>query len=538
MSLTMKVKRRLCALVVSISLSSAVLSQPALQPIPEIATDELSIFIETVIFDAQTRLDVAQASGATGSELAVAYGHLGDVLLVHGLMAPAQVAYENAQTLEPQRLDWPYLLSVIAIDQGNAPEALRHLGRALAIDPWDRASLIRRGRLYLANGETALAQKDFEKTVQLNPESAAALAGLGEAALQQQDFDKAVTQLEAALSRQPAATRLIQPLALAYRGLGMTDQARTMMGTMGDRDVAFVDPVMDRVREKSQSPQFYQESALQAAEMGDLINARALLVQALSLAPNDPLIVTNYGEVLAREGLLSEAKEAFVRLVELQPNEPDAWFYLAQTEELLGDLDGAQGAYTRMLSLSEDDFRANQGLAHVALAKGQYRRAADAFDGLRTTGQEEASRYLMAYWYAIALIGLEAYEDAMSVLDDLETQSSGADRDVIMAKARLMASVVEANSVALNERLAQVTALYNQAPDIESAATLAMIHAKLGQFLEAQDYQAQAMFEALREGFLDQRPDLKEEMDWYRQQQPATRPFGKGHAVFSHRTIR
>lgn len=511
-------------------------TQPGLQPMPSLDLSELSVPIRAAITDAEANLQSIQSMEVDGLTLAGAYGQLGDVLLIHGLTQAAQVAYENAKLLEPRRLDWPYLLSVIALEQGNAAQALEYLHEALALDPWDRASLVRRGRLLLADGQSEAARNDFARVLQLDPESAAAMAGLGEVALQLQQHESALTYLQQALERQPSATRLYQPLGLAFRGAGQLDQARQVMGQMGDQDVAFVDPVMDRVRAESRSPQFYQEAALAAADAGDLVGARTLLVQALTLSPNDPVIVTNYGEVLAREGLLPEAREAFLKLIELKPNDPEAWFYLAQVEELLGRGQAATVAYQRLAELSNNDQRARIGLAFVALGDGRYRDAKDRFAALTDDAVDEDERYRMRYWHAITLVALEEFVQADRVFESLMVQTGFDDADVVMARVRLRATVL-ADRMDQDETLEWAQTIYDNEPNIDSAATLAMVHAGMARFLEAQDYQAQAMFEALRDGHLSSRPDLTEEMEAYRQEQPVTRPFGKGHPVFSYRKL-
>jgi len=523
--------------VTAFSVISWANAQTTLQPVPEVNLDDLSPAIVSIITQAQVNLDEVEKNEPDPRALAGAYGQLGDALLVHGLVGAAQVAYENAQTLQPERLDWPYLRSVIALEQGSPDQALTFLNEALRLDPWDRASLMRRGRLLAELGELSAAQRDFERAQQLDPDSAAALGGLGEVALQQQDFQTAINFLEQALERQPTATRLYQPLGLAYRGAGLMDQARSVMGDVGDRDVAFLDPVLDRVREFSRSPQFYQEAALDAADQGDLVGARALLVQALTLAPNDPLIVTNYGEVLAIEGLLPEAREAFLQLIELQPNEADAWFYLAQTEELVGRLSAATVAYQRLLELEPQDPRGLEGLAFVELANAEFEDAQAAFRALAQGANDEAAQYRLRYWQAVSLMGLERFDAAEQVLRSLDAQSDGTDDDVGMALIRLQASGQVGSDDALANALARAEEMYEATPNIETAATLAMVHARLDNFFDAQDYQAQAMFEALREGQLEARPDLKEEMDWYRQEQPATRPFGRDHPIFGRRSM-
>jgi len=526
-------------LCLSVFWSALVGAQQNVSPMPPLDLEDVSSIIRSVILGAEENVKALSESQVDDRELAFAYGQLGDALLVHGFIDPANVAYENAKLLEPNRLDWPYVMAVIAQEKGDVEASLRFLNAALELDPWDRASLIRRGRLYLGLGENESAEKDFQRVSQLDPESAAALAGLGEAALQQGDAAKAVEFLEQALRLQPQATRLYQPLGLAYRGAGRVDEARALMSTMGnrgDRDVVFLDPVMERVQEQSRSPQFYQESALAAAEAGDLAAARTMLVQALTLSPNDPLIVTNYGEVLAREGLLDQAREAFLQLIELKPNDPDAWFYLGQTEELLGRLEAATVAYQRLAELDDSDPRSKVGLAFVALAKGQYRNAEASFDALARSASDLEEQNNMRYWQAVALMGLEEYARADEVFKSLMEESGLRDRDVSMARARLHATVL-GEGQNLDQALEWAEEVYDEMPDIESAATLAMVHARMGNFFEAQDYQAQAMFEALRDGALDGRDDLRQEMDWYRQEQAPNRPFGRAHPIFAHRRL-
>ncbi len=527
---------RAMVLMISLFWSISGLAQSNLQPMPSLDLSGLSAPIRTAIMEAEANLQSIQSMDAEDRMLAGAYGQLGDVLLIHGLSQAAKVAYENAKALEPRRLDWPYLLSVIALEQGDAARALAELNQALDLDPWDRASLIRRGRLLLAEGDAASAQNDFSRVLQLDPESAAAMGGLGEVALQQQQFESAVTSLQQALARQPNATRLYQPLGLAFRGAGQLDEARQVMGAVGDRDVAFVDPVMDRVREQSRSAQFYQEAALAAAEDGDLVGARTLLVQALTLSPNDPLIITNYGEVLAREGLLPEAREAFLKLIELEPNDPEAWFYLGQIEELLGRGQAATVAYQRLAELDGTDRRARVGLAFVALGSGDYRDAESRFAALVEDASDADERYRMNYWHAITLVGLEEYQQADRIFAALMAQTELDDFDVVMARVRLKATVL-GDSTNPDQMLEWAETVYDASPGIESAATLAMVYARTNRFLEAQDYQAQAMFEALRDGRLASRPDLTEEMDAYRQEQVVGRPFGQGHPVFSYRAL-
>jgi uncharacterized protein HemY len=73
------------------------------------------------------------------------------------------------------------------------------------------------------------------KAQSLAPREAAALYGLGRVALEERDFAGAVKQLEAALALVPSASRVQYPLAMAYRGLGNTQQAEAHLRLRGER---------------------------------------------------------------------------------------------------------------------------------------------------------------------------------------------------------------------------------------------------------------------------------------------------------------
>jgi hypothetical protein len=55
-----------------------------------------------------------------------------------------------------------------------------------------------------------------------------------------------------------------------------------------------------------------------------------------------------------------------------------------------------------------------------------------------------------------------------------------------------------------------------------------MVFAALGRFDDAVDLQAQAIFEALKRGQLEVRPDLQADMERYQNAQPARVPFARG----------
>jgi tetratricopeptide (TPR) repeat protein len=471
---------------------------------------------------------VASAGAALQSQ---AWGQYGEVLQAHGLDQSARQAYLNAHHLDPLRLDWIYLIATVDISEGRLESGIEWLDRVLAADSTDSPALIRRGRAHLELGQAAQADEDFNRALLVNPDSPAALAGAGRVALEQGRFDDAERLLRRALELSPAADALYQPLGMALRGQGRADAARAALAQAGEMDTPFSDPLIERVRDRSRSPQFYLELALAQAESGELGAAQQLLATALSLAPDDELIIENYGDVSARLGALGEARAAFEALAGMRPEDPAVLFRLAQVNELGGALDAAEQGYREVITLSPGFPGAREALAFITLARREFGAASLEFGRLADAAPaEDAAR--LRYWQALAELGAGQCALGGDRLEALHRGAQNTDPEVMAAIARVRSSCGSADRAAIEEAFGWAEALYQQSPDLETAATLAMVYAALGQFDDAIDLQAQAMFEALKAGALEARSDLSSDMERYREQLPAERPFDRLHPVF------
>ena len=486
--------------------------------------------IVEAILDAQALLERARASGQATSR-AQAYAIYGDVLLAHGFSDQASQSYRNARTLAPAVLDWPYLLGVIAAGEGRLDEALALFNEALAIDGWDRPALARRGQVQLERGELGAAARDFRRLLQLQPESAVALAGLGRVALANNDYQQAAEYLEQALALSPSATRLFQPLGMAYRGLGRADDARAALARVGDGQPTMTDPALDRVAAQSRSAQHFLEIGLERAAAGDLHAAREALINAIALEPANLAVLENYGQIAARQGDLDEARATFRRMVQIDRTNPEFFVLLGQIDELRGDPDEAMAAYQQALSVDPDFLPAREGLAFATLAQGRFEDASQRFASLASQSDGNAERRFR-FWQAKTWLAMGDCGRGGDMLDMIADGSDEADPMVLSAIARVRSSCRLANAEGLDEALVWAELIYEADPDVESAATLAMVQAARGEFDDAVDFQAQAMFEALRDGTLDFRADLRENMQRYQRGERASRPFAPGYPPF------
>lgn len=503
----------------------------AVEPVPEVPAENLTEPVRDAIDRA--REVVAEAAEASEAERALLQGNFGDVLLAHGFAAEARIAYRNARELAPTVFDWHYMLGMLELGEGRPEAALEHLDRALEIHSGDYPARIRRGDLLLDLGELDRAEEDFERARLLNPDSAAALAGLGRIALDRGQSELAVEFFRDALELSPIATRLHEPLGRAYRGLGDIERARFHLEQRGDGEVPVRDPLLDRVTAKSRSPQMFLELALNQAEQGNLADSRRLLVEALTLDPDDVLVLENYGEVTARMGDLDEARAAFQRLLTLSPDSVDGHYYLGQVEELRGEPAAALEAYQAALELDPDFSAARESIAFTLLAQKRFDRAAERFRALAAAASELERRQRHLYWQGLARAGAGDCRGSAELLERARELGEGFDPDIMGALARLRSTCLDADEAGVREALAWAEMIYDIDPGMNSATTLAMVSSALGLFDDAVDFQAQAMYEALRNGTLESRDDLRTNMTRYQSERAAETPFAGNDPIFS-----
>ncbi|NDY95755.1 tetratricopeptide repeat protein [Wenzhouxiangella limi] len=509
-------------------LLAVVLLQPLKAEVRDVDPVDRSDTPETVL----EAIDAARAAIPAPAEAAPevrsdAYGRLGDVLFAHGFSAQAEQAYRNARELNPSVADWHYLLGMLAIDRGELNQAVAHLDQAIERNPFDPVAFIRRGQTRLDQGRPEAAAPDFERALALAPDAPAALAGQGRVLLSRGDHAAAAELFERVLEISPEATRLHQPLAMAYRALGDVERAREQIERIGSGSEPIADPLLERVQRQSRSPQFYLEVGLQRAEAGDLDEARRLLAVAVQLAPDDPVMLENYGQVVARQGDLEEAAAAFERWIGLEVDAARAHFLLGQVRELQGALKAAEQAYQSALALAGDHVEAAEALAFLELEAGEFAQAERRFSRLLgDVEQAESARF--GFWAALAMLAAGDCGRGENALEELSDRFP-SDGDVLAALARVRATCGAVSAEGLEEALRWAEAVYQTAPTTDNSATLAMVFAALGQFDDAVDLQAQAMFEALKSGQLEARPDLRADMERYQAGRPAGVPFAPGY---------
>jgi len=532
--------RALLAIVLLLgSLTPPALPAAAAQgtPIPNVDTTSFPVPVQTAIATARAALEQAMERPGETTSLAGAWGQYGDLLFVHELLAPARIAYARARALDPANQAWPYLQALVELSANDPVAAAGFLDEVLAMAPDDVPALLRRGRIFLEAGESAAAETPFQRAYRLAPSAPAALGGMGRAALAAGRDQEAVDYLERALALDPAASQLHHSLGMAYRGLGDIERARYHLGLRGNRPEAIDDPLLDAVRAKSRSPQFYVEMGLELAAAGRLEPASQALQRAIQLDPDHRPALLNAGEILARLGDVAAARAMFERLAALDPQDAGAWFYLGQLGELEGMPDVAIENYRRALAADPAQAEARLALADLLYSRGDFSAAATEYEKLWNDTGAAADRPLYGLLLGASYIGDGDCRSALAIAEDALSGAATPPAELVAMVARLQARCSDGPPDRRQDALALAEAFYAQIPGRESAETLAMAYAAVGRFDEAVELQMQAIFEALKSGELPQRPDLRANLERYERGEPAAAVYAPEHPLFSARKL-
>ena len=117
-------------------------------------------------------------------------------------------------------------LGVIYLRHGNMPEATAALDHALVLDPQNTKVMANLASVLTATGRTAEANALLAKLDRLEPNPPFAYLNRGMTALHSGDYQSAREQFAKEVARAPYNDELHYWLAVAYAGLGDTEQAR------------------------------------------------------------------------------------------------------------------------------------------------------------------------------------------------------------------------------------------------------------------------------------------------------------------------
>jgi tetratricopeptide (TPR) repeat protein len=374
-------------------------------PIPEQRLAELETEKAARIRETRTRLgDMLGAAGVGADELAALYGRLGALYAVQRMYVGAELALRNARSLDPQSFQWAYYAAHIALEQGEAEQALRLLAEATQIDPVYPTLPLRRGEALLGLNRLEEASAAYEAVVGIPDLRAAALYGLAQIDLLQRDWAGAAAKYTEVLELQPRADAAQYPLGQALVRLGRRDEARGHLARRGVIKPDYADPLADELRSLQIGARFHFEQALAAVKRLDYAAAATGFAAGLAEDPANARARTSYARALWLSGRREEAEAELRRAVSDGPEETLPLFLLSVVQDAAGDPASAVTGYRRVLGIDPEHEGALSYLANLSLRRGDYADAAAHFKHAIASGVTQMPVFLH-YWGALLRAG-------------------------------------------------------------------------------------------------------------------------------------
>ncbi|HVP42331.1 MAG TPA: tetratricopeptide repeat protein [Terriglobales bacterium] len=201
------------------------------------------------------------------------------------------------------------------LESKSPTESLRAFQAASQLTPKDPAPHLSAGMLLEKQGDLLSAEKEFQATVELDPSSTDALAGLANVYMRLKRLPDAETALRSFLRLSPNDVNAHLQLGRVLRELGRASEARA------EFEIAAKTAPTDAA--------VLRELAAADAFDSRFPEAEARYRELLKQQPDDPELRYSLGSVLLKQKRFAEAEEQLLEAVRLRPGLADAYGELA-----------------------------------------------------------------------------------------------------------------------------------------------------------------------------------------------------------------
>jgi len=295
---------------------------------------------------------------------AASYAELGMIYEANLLWPDARRAYAAAVELEPTSTWWRFHLAIAARTAGNTEEALRLLRNLTAEHPELAPAQQRLGEALTEVGELADAATAYRRVIDLMPRSPEGYHGLGEVRLLERDYAAARELLQRAVALDPRYRGSRYALGLAYRGLGLFQEAERELALGVDAVPRYLtDPLASQIRDYAVNLQARRNSAAAMLRGGRPEQAALLLEQVLQEQPGNATDLNNLAIAYTRTERFDEARSSLEEASRVAPEKFSTWLNLSSLALRTGDpraaVEFAEAAVERAPKMAQ---------THVALA--------------------------------------------------------------------------------------------------------------------------------------------------------------------------
>jgi protein O-GlcNAc transferase len=257
-----------------------------------------------------------------------------------------------------------------ALAQGAGPapvaptaEALTALRAAAQRGPLPLDASLALAQAEVAAGDREAAERHLAAAIERSG-SVRAMMMLGRLQAERGDEAAALATVRGALAAAPNSEEVVSVYARLSLSTGTPAQALRALEAL--------------VRMHPEVAEHRYLLGVSLIQLGDLQRARSVLGETIRLAPALPRARVALGLVLNRLSHFAEAREELTAALRLAPDDLEALAALAEAEEGLGELEGAERRARRVLAKAPGHATASLVLGLVMMERERYAEARDA----------------------------------------------------------------------------------------------------------------------------------------------------------------
>ena len=393
----------------------------------------------------QGRIVAARDALAAEPGAAERWAALGMTYEANDLHAAAIECYDRALEIAPSAKLWHRRASSEA-GRGEWEAAARDMGRSLELEPGYAPSHSRLGSYLFDLGAFDEAEREFEASIQADPEYLGGPFGLVRVRLQRGDATGAIALLEEILRKKPDEPSSLRLLRTAYLQAGRGAEAARLNASWKKHASYGKDPWLREFREYRERP--LMEQALDLLQAGNPARAVELLEEFTAERPDDlnavAYLAQGYGQLGRTEDALRAAAEALERepknllvlrvlaklqegtgasadalatletIVAIDPGDADSWRRRGRLELAAGRDAAALASFRRVLAL---DRREPELLVDVGLLELELGEAAAAVTTLEEAQRARVGGIELVLGLARAYAEVGRTDDALALLE-------------------------------------------------------------------------------------------------------------------------
>jgi tetratricopeptide (TPR) repeat protein len=372
-----------------------------------------------------------------------------------GELEKALENFKQVIALNPGNSTAHYGLGRVYLKQGQLDEAIRELNTSLYQYPNSAPAREALGAAYELQGNTVAAIKEYQESIRIKPENPLAYVRIAQIRQNRGDLEHSIAELRSGLELMPDNPELHLWVANQSLQLGKIDDAVREYGTVLSLDKGSKEAARGLARAYTRQAQ--KQAAAALVMSNEFEKAERMVEQALMLYPDDlelhlaqaklkilagkPVNLDSlaaprtdgervaYAELLLAQNRFKEANEQMNTVIS-SATESKQLVSIADLALTIRDLDSAEAAYKKALSLPGTEERARRGLAAVASARRLAEQDVRAGDDLAWQKQygSAVDKYRAAIYenprLAVARLGLAKVLEKLGASSERDLRSA------------------------------------------------------------------------------------------------------------------